>query len=419
MQAFSGQISTWNGLIASLPNPHLLQTWEWAQVKVKYGWQAMPFIWHSQLATPNPALSEVEGSRPVATAMILKRSIPVSGFAKKMCVLYVPKGPLMDWNDAALRARVLDDLQAFARRQGAIFVKIDPDVMLGTGIPGSQEAVEACPACTSAAGTGEGIIRRDNGGQAVRSDLTRRGWIFSSDQIQFRNTVLLDLTPSEDELLARMKQKTRYNVRLAEKKGVTVRPGALADLPMLYRMYAETSVRDGFVIRDETYYRTVWQTFMRSPHVGRLESSQVSTFQPANLPTCEPLIAEVEGQPVAAIFVFYFAGRAYYLYGMSRQAHREKMPNHLLQWEAMRRAKAGGCQLYDLWGAPDVFDKSDPLWGVFRFKEGLGGQVVRTLGAWDYPVSSLLYKLYAQTIPRVLDIMRARGKSRTRQIIGS
>ncbi len=388
MQAFSGQPSDrvgaaqWNELIASLPDPHLLQTWQWAEVKAKYGWKPMPFIWHLQLATPN--------SQPVAAAMVLKRAIPVGGFARRMSVLYIPKGPLMDWNDAALRQRVLDDLQAYARRQGAIFVKIDPDVALGTGIPGGEE--EAL----------------DNGGQAVRSDLTRRGWLFSSDQIQFRNTVLIDLSPPEEELLARMKQKTRYNVRLAAKKGVTVRASTPADLTMLYRMYAETSVRDGFVIRDEPYYQTVWQTFMRHrPPAIRHQ------------PFAEPLIAEVEGQAVAAIFLFYFAGRAYYLYGMSREAHREKMPNHLLQWEAMRRAKAAGCKLYDLWGAPDIFDASDPLWGVFRFKEGLGGRVLRTLGAWDYPASTLLYKLYTQAIPRLLDIMRARGKSRTRQNIGS
>ena len=385
MQAFGGQSSMWNELIASLPNPHLLQTWEWAQVKARYRWLPLPMVWYA-----SNQLSVTSEQSPLAAAMVLKRTIPVSGFAKKICLLYVPKGPLMDWNDAALRSRVLDDLQAFAKHQGAIFVKIDPDLVLGTGIPGSQEAVEG------------------NGGQAVMSDLTRRRWLFSSDQIQFRNTVLVDLTLSEDELLARMKQKTRYNVRLAEKKGVIVRPGTLADLPMLYRLYAETSVRDGFVIRDENYYQTVWQTFMHNA------PSAIS-----QQPFAEPLIAEVESQFVAAIFVFYFAERAYYLYGMSRQAHREKMPNHLLQWEAMRRAKAAGCKVYDLWGAPDAFDESDSMWGVFRFKEGLGGQVVRTLGAWDYPASSLLYKLYTQTIPHVLDIMRARGKTRTRQNIGS
>ena len=127
MIPFTGTPQAWNELIASLPLAHLLQTWEWSQVKAKYGWQAMPFVWQDSIR-----------SKPVAAAMVLKRSLPIGGFAKKMCVLYVPKGPLMDWNDAALRQRVLDDLQAFAKRQGAIFVKIDPDVALGTGVPGTD-----------------------------------------------------------------------------------------------------------------------------------------------------------------------------------------------------------------------------------------------------------------------------------------
>ena len=387
MQLFSHPPSTWNELIASLPNPHLLQTWEWSQVKAKYGWEPLPFIWRdkpSESFDPSaPARSKPsEGYEPLAAAMVLKRRIPIRGFAARLNILYIPKGPLMDWSDEPLRERVLDDLQSFAKRQGAIFLRIDPDVVLGTGIPESEDAVE------------------DSGGQAVMSALKRRGWLFSSDQIQFRNTVMIDLSASEDEMLARMKQKTRYNVRLANKKGVRVRVGSKDDLPMLYKMYAETSLRDGFVIRDEGYYRTVWQTFMVSKS-----------------PTCEPLIAEVNGEPVAAIFVFYFAGRAYYLYGMSRQAHREKMPNYLLQWEAMRRAKAMGCLMYDLWGAPDEFNEDDSLWSVFRFKEGLGGEVVRTLGAWDYTPRPLWYKMYSEVIPRVLDVMRSRGKSRTRQAL--
>ena len=132
-------------------------------------------------------------------------------------------------------------------------------------------------------------------------------------------------------------------------------------------------------------------------------------------PTCEPLIAEVDGEPVAAIFVFYFAGRAYYVYGMSRNLHREKMPSYLLQWEAMKRAKAKGCTAYDLWGAPEVFDESDSMWGVYRFKEGLGGEVVRTLGAYDFAPSPFWYKMYSEIIPRVLNVMRSRGKSKTKQ----
>jgi len=381
MQSFTGQVSEWNSTISKLPDPHFLQTGEWAQVKAAYGWKPMPFIW-------------TDNNQVVAAVMILKKQVISRGFAARLCVLYCPKGPLMDWSNEPLRQRVLDDLQAFAKKQGAIFLKVDPDIVLGTGIPGSEDAHE------------------DNRGQVVLSDLKRRGWIFSSDQIQFRNTVLLDLSASEDVMLARMKQKTRYNVRLAEKKGVAVRAGTLADVPMLYKMYAETSVRDGFVIRDEGYYKTVWETFMKQSAVVK----EQTTF--SDQPSAEPLIAEVEGQPVAAIFVFYFAGRAYYVYGMSREAHREKMPTYLLQWEAMKRAKSRGCSIYDLWGAPDEFNEADSMWGVYRFKEGLGGQVVRTLGAWDFAPNPLWYKMYSEIIPRVLDVMRARGQEKTKRVVG-
>jgi lipid II:glycine glycyltransferase (peptidoglycan interpeptide bridge formation enzyme) len=395
--------NNWNSIISKLPNPHFLQTYEWGQVKAKYGWEPIYLIWDNE----GKMKEERDVSRlssfifqPTAAALVLKRQIIRNGFAARLSVLYSPKGPLLDWTNESLRNRVLNDLQSFAKKQGAIFLKCDPDVVLGTGIPKSEENV------------------LDNGGQAVISELKRRGWEYSSDQIQFKNTVVVDLNPTEEEMLARMKQKTRYNIRLAEKKGIALRVGMLDDLGMLYKMYAETSVRDGFVIRDEGYYKTVWETFMRS-NVGTLESLQVETFQPSNLPTCEPLIAEVNNEPVAAIFVFYFAGRAYYVYGMSRDKHREKMPTYLLQWEAMKRAKAKGCTVYDLWGAPEVFDESDSMWGVYRFKEGLGGKVVRTLGAWDFAPSPLWYKMYSEVIPRVLDVMRSRGKAKTKQNLGA
>jgi peptidoglycan pentaglycine glycine transferase (the first glycine) len=384
MQPFTGSAQAWNELIAGLPQPHLLQTWEWSQVKAPAGWQAMPMFWSSQ----EEAGSSRQPGKVEAAAMVLRRGLPVRGFASKMCVLYVPRGPLLDWDQPALRRRVLNDLEELARQQGAIFIKIDPDVLLGTGIPGTEAAIEVA------------------GGQAVVADLRERSWFLSPEQIQFRNTVMIDLSPSEERLLANLKQKTRYNLRLAQKKGVRVRVGTLEDLPLLYRMYAETSVRDEFVIREESYYQLVWRTFMGNPALpGALQ------------PFSEPLIAEVEGEAIAAVSVFYFAGQAIYLFGMSRPAQREKMPNYLLQWEAMRRAKSLGCTLYNLWGAPDEFNEQDSLWGVFRFKEGLGGMVWRTPGAWDFTPRPLLHRLYTQALPRVMDVMRLRGRKRTRQFI--
>jgi lipid II:glycine glycyltransferase (peptidoglycan interpeptide bridge formation enzyme) len=85
------------------------------------------------------------------------------------------------------------------------------------------------------------------------------------------------------------------------------------------------------------------------------------------------------------------------------------MPNHLLQWEACRAAREAGCRLYDLWGAPDTLEETDPMWGVYRFKLGLGGKLARGLGAWDYPSRALGYRLYTGAMPRILRRMRKRG----------
>ncbi|MBI5825686.1 MAG: peptidoglycan bridge formation glycyltransferase FemA/FemB family protein [Chloroflexi bacterium] len=377
----------WDQLISQLPNPHFLQTYEWGQVKAKYGWQPIYLVWDKDGKMKEERTNLSSFIFPVqAACLVLKRTILNRGFAARLSVLYAPKGPLLDWKNEPLRTRVLNDLQSFARKQGAIFLKLDPDVVLARGVPNSEGDVT------------------ENSGQAVMFELRRRGWVYSSDQIQFRNSVLVDLTSTEDEILMRMKPKTRYNVRLAGKKDVTVRVGTENDLPMLYKMYAETSVRDGFVIRDENYYMTVWKTFI--PH---------SAFR--ILPSAIPLIAEVDGEAVSAIFLFMFAGRGYYVYGMSRNAHREKMPTYLLQWEAIKHAKSNGCTAYDLWGAPEVFDESDSMWGVYRFKEGLGGEVVRTLGAYDFAPNKLWYKVYADIMPRVLDVMRSRGKQKTKQAL--
>ncbi len=346
------EAAAWNALAAALPGAHILQSWEWGEIKSRNGWRAQRLAW--------------EGGR--AAAQVLTRSAG-RGLLK---VIYVPKGPLLDWNDAALRDAVLDDLQQLARRERALLLKIDADV--------------AAPSASSARGAGE------------EDDLVARGWVFSPNQIQFRNTVVLDLRRSEDELLAGMKQKTRYNIRLAAKKGVRVRLGTSADFDLLYRMYAETSVRDGFVIRPPAYYKDVWGTLMRAGFA-------------------QPFIATAADEPISALVLFTFAQTAWYFYGMSRDAHREKMPNHLLQWEAMRWAKAHGCTTYDFWGAPDELIESDPLWGVWKFKEGFGGEFVRRRGAWDYAPSARLYKLYTTVLPRVLDVLRRRGRAQTQSTL--
>ena len=360
--------ATWNDLICQTPSPHILQTWEWGDFKSRYGWQPIYQQWNNS------------GNGQSAAALVLKRAI-ARRWGGSPAVLYAPKGPLLDWQNRTLARQVLADLQRLARKQGAIFIKIDPDVPLAQEIPGDS--------------TGH---LGDLGSQIIEQ-LHSSGWKFSQDQIQFRNTMIMDLTLPEAELLARMKQKTRYNIRLASRRGVQVRRGGKDDLPDLYRLYAETSLRDGFVIRSSEYYLDLWRTFIQA---GK----------------ATPLIAEVSGRIVAGLILFHFAKRAWYLYGMSSDVDREKMPNYLLQWEAIRLARVMNCTVYDLWGAPDQLDEADQMWGVFRFKEGLGAQVVRHLGAWDLPVRPQLYTLYTHILPRILDRMRQRGEQQTRQVVG-
>ena len=344
----------WHTALTALPNPHALQSWAWGEFKSRWGWQPTRLLWRAD-----------DGS-PRAAAQVLRRAIPRTPWH----MLYVPKGPVWNYADAALVRRILADIETFARRQRALFVKIDPDVPLAFGA-GETEQPDAV-------------------GLAVRDVLLARGWRFSPQQIQFKNTVLLDVNLDDDTLMTRMKSKTRYNIRLAGRKGVSVREGTAADLPDFFRLYAVTARRDGFLIRPEAYYLDVWTQFLRDG---------AATL----------LLADFDGEAIAGVLLFFFGQTAWYMYGASDNHRRNLMPNYLLQWEAMKTARARGCTLYDLWGAPDVFNESDPMWGVYRFKMGFGGKTRQGLGAYDFPVSPVLYRAYITLLPKVLSLLRLKN----------
>ena len=342
--------------MSSLPKAHALQSDIWGDFKSRWGWTA-------QRLTLTVAESSWE---PLAAAQVLKRQVPRLPYS----ILYVPKGPVLDYNDSALRRQVLAELEKLARREKAILIKIDPEVVRSWGV--KQE-------------------RKSLVGTQFINELQNRGWRFSAEQIQFRNTVELDLTRSEEDLLASMKSKTRYNIRLAGRKGIVIRRGTPADFSTIAKMYQETALRDGFTIRPIEYYLDAWQSF----YDARMAL---------------PLLAEFEGDPLAAVLLVRYGDRVIYMYGASTSRERKRMPNYLLQWEAIRWAKAEGCTLYDFWGAPDEFVESDPLWGVWRFKDGFHGDVVWHIGAWDYPARPFWYYTYTKLLPRYVDFLRARQK---------
>ncbi len=329
------QADVWDAALRALPKAHILQSWLWGELKGGRGWTPLRFLWR------------VDG-RVVAAAqvLVLQRG--------RLRLGYVPKGPLLDWTDGALGTTLLAQLAVYAQQRGLLLLKIDPDVRVDTEV-----------------------------GRAMSALLAQQGWRASFEQIQFRNTMLLDLQPTLDQLMEQMKPKWRYNIHLAVRKGVTVRDATLDDLPLLYAMYAETAARDSFIIREEAYYRDAWQRFMRAD----LSWS---------------LIAEVNDTPVAMAIASHFGAYVWYMYGASLSAGRGYMPNYLLQWYIIRRAKEAGYAVYDLWGAPDTLDVSDPLWGLYRFKAGFGAAFVPHLGAYDYTPRTWLYRLYALLRPHAV-----------------
>ena len=355
--------TAWNDLLRGLPCAHVLQSWEWGAFKqAETGWQP------ERLAFARP-----DGVTVAAAAVLTRRVGPLA-------VMYVPKGPALDYADETLAQEVLAHLEGLARKRHAIWLKIDPDVVAGTGIPTSGGHTP----------TPDRPPHDDATGQRVLALLRARGWRFSTSQVQFRNTLTLDLAPDEDTLLMAMSQGTRRKVRTGPKKGVTVRTtDSAADLETLYQLYTVTGERQGFIIRPLDYYRQAWQRFM--------EAGLAQGF-----------LAEWEGQALAGLVLFHFGPKAWYFYGMSSDEERNRMPTYALQWEAIRWAKAHGYPTYDFWGAPDVFNEDDSMWGVYRFKDGFGGNVVRHIGAWDYVPNPLFYWAYTRLMPTVLNLMKRR-----------
>lgn len=323
-------LSDWNAFLARHPYAHLLQMGEWGELKSAFGWEPVRLV--------------LDGG---TGAQILFRRLPLG-----LTLAYMPKPVFSDqlsvnsdqWS--VVSEQVWKEVDLVCRRKRAVFLKVEPDSW------GDNAILHPSP------------------------------FILSRHNIQPPRTIVVNIRGTEEEILARMKQKTRYNIRLAEKKGVTVR--AWDDLDGFHQMMQVTGGRDGFGVHSLDYYRRAYELFHPSG-------------------TGELLVAEFEGKPLAALMVFAHGRRAWYVYGASNDQERNRMPTYLLQWEAMRWAKSHGCEEYDLWGVPDENEEKleaefetrhDGLWGVYRFKRGFGGELKRASQAMDRVYNSILYKLY-------------------------
>jgi peptidoglycan pentaglycine glycine transferase (the first glycine) len=327
--------AAWEAFATAQPQPHLLQTSAWGQLKSAFGWQ--------------PAAVVAGG----AGALVLFRTLPLG-----LTLAYVPRGPLANWQQPAELEALVARLDQLCRARRAICLKWEPD------LPDD-------PDCA----------RR----------LASLGFRPSPHTVQPRRSLVVDLAGSEAEVLGRMKQKTRYNIGLARKKGVSARAaGSAADLERFITLMQATGARDGFGIHAPAYYRRAYELFQPGGHCALL----LAEYQES--PTREPEL-------LAGVMAFAVGGQAWYLYGASSDRERPRMAPYLAQWEAMRWARTQGARWYDLWGVPDEDEaaleagfeqRHEGLWGVYRFKRGFGGRLVRTIGAWDRVYNPLLYRAY-------------------------
>ncbi|MBN1834334.1 MAG: peptidoglycan bridge formation glycyltransferase FemA/FemB family protein [Spirochaetales bacterium] len=191
------------------------------------------------------------------------------------------------------------------------------------------------------------------------------------------DTVLVDLRGEDAHLLARMTSTTRYNVRMSARRGVSVRSASPAELPVWYRLYEATTRRQGIERHPLAYFRTL---------LGVADTPGAGTAD------IRLLLARVRDSVAAGMLLALQGRQATYLFGASSLRNRAVAPSHRLQWRAMKLAREQGCTSYDLFGIPPSRNPSHPMHGLFRFKTGFGGRILRRRGCWDYPFDPKLYE---------------------------
>lgn len=337
----------WEDFTSQYPDIHLLQTAAWGELKAHFGWSVERIV-----------VGDLG-------AQVLFRTI-IPG----VTMAYIPKGPVGLTSPSALGwENFLAGIDRVCRKNHAFLLEIEPDAW-------------------ESASRRETQVSNEGAWIEPFFDTLPTGLQISPHSIQPPRTIVVNLAADEEFILNRMKQKTRYNIRLAQRSDVKV--SSTDDLDLFFEMIQETGERDQFGVHDLNYYQSCFKLF--KPHAQ-----------------CELLLARFEDEPLAMLMVFAHGRRAWYLYGASRDIHREKMPTYLLQWEAMRWAIQHGCQTYDLWGVPDeeletlennFSDRSAGLWGVYRFKRGFGGTLLRSAGPWNRIYNPFLFRIYRYWLQR-------------------
>ncbi|MGB9707060.1 MAG: lipid II:glycine glycyltransferase FemX [Microgenomates group bacterium] len=305
---------------------HPLQSWEWGEFRKKTGIEVI------RLGVFDPEL--------VAGWQLTVHPLPKI----PSTIIYFPKGPLPD-------KLMLESLRKIGQQKKAVFVKLEPNVgnVYHRGISAKNEIEE---------------FLLTNGCQVGRPLFTRF-------------TFHLDLTKSEEEILGRMKPKTRYNIRLAQRHGVeVVEDNSQKAFEIYLKLLLETTRRQHFYAHSPQYHRLLWET-----------------LAPTDI--YHLFLAKYKGLVLAAYIFFTFNKVLYYPYGASTRVHKEVMAPYALFWEAIKFGKQKGCKIFDMWGTPGPNpDPKDPWFGFHRFKEGFGGELVEFIGSYDLVLNRFAYSLF-------------------------
>lgn len=313
---------------------HPLQSWEWGEFRRSTGREPI------RLGVFDP-----DKKKPSLEAVYQLTVHPVPGLGERT-ILYLPRGPMPD-------ETMINALIKLGGDQKSIFVKIDPEIHA----PVKDDRL------TSA---------HQEIHQFLLDHHCRRVSPF-----WFEYSFLIDLSKNNDELLANMHSKTRYNVSLAQKHGVKIEEdNSNTAFETYLKLMKETTKRQRFFAHAENYHRQMW-----------------AALHPAGI--ARLLVARYRKEILAAWVLFVFNQTLHYPYGASSRHYREVMPAYAMMWEAIQYGRANGCRKFDLWGClgPNP-NKNDSWYGFHRFKAGFGGEMVHYLGTYDLVIDHRLYGLY-------------------------
>jgi len=306
---------------------NFLQSPFWGRLKGAFGWTAVTF--------------DYKGIK----VLILIRKI-----FGKYSLAYIPHGPLLPFSDQ--KGQILKGI-------GMEIKKVLP--------PGCFILRFDLPS---------GVFQIDPVVFNIGSELKK-----ASSDIQPPDTVIISLIENEEDILLRMKSKTRYNIRLSFRKGVAVKQAGMESLDDWYRLYEETALRDKISIHSKSYYKKIFELSLDGDNSK--ENPEIVLFR-----------ADYNGQLLAGIIVAVLGNKATYLYGASSNKHRNLMPAYALQWEAIKYAKERACTEYDLFGIPPEDNPDHPMSGLYKFKTGFGGDILHRPGCWDLPLKPMVYTVY-------------------------